>query len=278
MKKKIIPVIIAIVLIIVVGAIGIGTLIYEKYSYSMDRADLNEYFEIYNTTEVPIILQTERVAERAKIIEDNYYLDFATVQKYFNARFYVDETEGYVLYTTPTDIVKTTIGEMSYIADGTTIEENYIIARYEGDILYVAIDYIKKYTNFSYECFSEPNRMQVYKEWGIQTIAKVEKDSWIRVKGGVKSDILKDVKEGDRLIVLEELENWSKVQSADGMIGYIENKRLTNIKEEQQEAVTDYVEPIYTSIKKDYTINMAWHQVFGASANGTRYDYLPKTK
>ena len=42
MKKKIIPVLIAIVLIIVVFGIAFGGKIIDRYSYSKERADLNE--------------------------------------------------------------------------------------------------------------------------------------------------------------------------------------------------------------------------------------------
>ena len=41
MKKKIIPVLVAIILIIIIGAVGIGSILIEKYSYSDERADLN---------------------------------------------------------------------------------------------------------------------------------------------------------------------------------------------------------------------------------------------
>ena len=42
--KKIIPVIVAIVLIIIVVIAGFGAKLLEKYSYSDERANLEEYF------------------------------------------------------------------------------------------------------------------------------------------------------------------------------------------------------------------------------------------
>ena len=44
MKKKIIPVLIAIVLIIVIGGVSFGIKFTERYSYTKERADLNAYF------------------------------------------------------------------------------------------------------------------------------------------------------------------------------------------------------------------------------------------
>ena len=42
MKKKMIPVLVAILLILVVAAAGVGMKLIEKYSYSKERADLAE--------------------------------------------------------------------------------------------------------------------------------------------------------------------------------------------------------------------------------------------
>ena len=49
--KKAIPVLIAIVLIIIIGAAAFGAKIIEKYSYSRERADLYEYFHIVKEDE-----------------------------------------------------------------------------------------------------------------------------------------------------------------------------------------------------------------------------------
>ena len=57
MKKKIVPVLIAIVLIIVIAGISIGAKLLERYSYSKERADLNAYFDMRGDTDVAIVLQ-----------------------------------------------------------------------------------------------------------------------------------------------------------------------------------------------------------------------------
>ncbi len=89
--KKIIPVLIAVVLIAVIAGAGIGARLIEKYSYSRERADLTEYFGVGGEGDVPIILQDERIEEHAKLIEGVCYFDLATVHKYFNNRFFEDK-------------------------------------------------------------------------------------------------------------------------------------------------------------------------------------------
>ena len=259
--KKIIPVLIAIVLIIVVAAVGFGSKVTEKYSYSKERADLTEYFGIMGSDDVPIILQDERIEEHAKLWDGVCYFDYATVHKYFNDRFYEDKKEGLLLYALPDKIVSTEIGSQAVTVGSDNGDRDYVIARYEGDILYVAADFVKEYANFSYDLYTAPNHMQIYTEWNERQTATITKDTQVRYQGGIKSDILTDVSEGDKVIVLEEMETWTKVKTADAFIGYVENKRLSEKTAETPSAVSDYVEPVYESNTRDYKINLAWHAV-----------------
>ena len=69
-------------------------------------------------------------------------------------------------------------------------------------------------------------------------------------------------------MVLEKLDDWKKVRTSDGMIGYVKANRLKN--EKTTELTNDeYQEPEYTSISKDYTINMAWNNVTNTIANNS---------
>lgn len=269
MKKKIIPIVIAIVLIIIIGGVTFGSRILEKYSYSKERADLNAYYGITGSQEAAIVLQDEIVEEKARISDGICYLDMATIHKYLNDRFYVDGGEGLLLYTLPEDIVRNSIGSsVKETAQGSE-ELGYTAAIWEGDTLYVALDYIKQYTNFSYQLFTDPCRIQLTTEWPSYEVASISKNTQVRVKGGVKSEILTDVQKGDQVSVLEQMETWSKVKTADSVIGYVENKRLTGIRSEQPIPVTDYQEPEYTSLTRDHKINLGWHVVASAGGNDT---------
>ena len=193
----------------------------------------------------------------------------ATIHKYLNDRFYVDGGEGLLLYTLPEDIVRNSIGSsVKETAQGSE-ELGYTAAIWEGDTLYVALDYIKQYTNFSYQLFTDPYRIQLTTEWPSYEVASISKNTQVRVKGGVKSEILTDVQKGDQVSVLEQMETWSKVKTADSVIGYVENKRLTGIRSEQPIPVTDYQEPEYTSLTRDHKINLGWHVVASAGGNDT---------
>ena len=278
MKKKVVPILIAIALIIIIGGLSFGGKIIEKYSYSKERADLNAYYHISDSEDAAIVLQNEIVEERAKVIDGTWYLDLDTVHKHLNDRFYMDRNEDLLLYTLPEDIVKVVIGSSVKETEDGSEDLGYTIARYEGEKLYLAVDYVKQYTNFGYEVFTDPNRVQIDTQWEEMQVASIKKNTQVREKGGVKSPILTDVAKGDKVTVLEQMETWTKVKTADSVIGYVENKRLDNTRSELPIPVTDYTEPEYTSLTRDYKINLGWHVVAGTAGNDTLQSVTANTK
>ena len=270
--KKFIPAIIAIALILVVVAGSFGMKLKEKYSYSDEQQNLAEYYNLLSAADsrsVAVVLQNEMIPNWVKLIDGRCYMELMDVQALLNERFYYDENEGLLIYTTPTQKIIHTIGSSSYSVDGAEQGVDYAITVQEGQSLYLALDYVKLYTNFSYELFTEPNRIQLRTEWGSRDSAEISKDTNVRVKGGIKSPILRAVAEGETVTVLEEMETWTKVKTDDAMIGYVENKFLENYVTEDEIPVTDYEVPEYTSIQRDYKINLGWHAIYSQAGNDT---------
>lgn len=280
MKKRIIPVLIAIVLIFIVVAVAFGGQILQKYSYSKERADLNEYMGISSEDDIAIVLQDELLEEKAKLRDGTCYFDLSTVTTYFTDRFYVNSAEQVLLFTTDTDVIRINIGEQSdimYVSDVAN-ELGYKAAFYDGEVLYIAADYVKRYANLEYYLYSDPLRMQVYTQWNPYTNMEISKNTKLRVKGGVKSEIVTDLAAGDSVTVLEKMENWSKVKTNNAFIGYVENKYLTNESTIERICTTGFEEIVYNSVKKDGVINLAFHQVFDEVGGDGLANALSQTK
>lgn len=280
MLAKAIPVLIAIVLIIALVGIFYGETLIESVYYTSEREDLYQYFGLVESDDVAMIMQDAHIDEKAKLVDGNCYFDMATVEKYFTDRFYINKEEGIVLYTTEKDIYKTYIGEeySSYTVAGAENALSCPAALLIGEELYLSADYVKIFANFTYEYFAEPNRMLLYTEWGTRQYANITKDTKLRYQGGVKSPILKDLPEGEKVFVLEVMEKWSKVITEDALIGYVENKRLEEGEMMTQTPATDAVVLNYQSISREGKINMAFHQVFSQGANSTYDAYMAETK
>lgn len=265
--KKIIPVIVALVLILIIGGVGIGGMLLEKYSYSKETADLTEYYGVTGDR-LAIVLQDEIVPEQAVRRGGICYFDLDTVHTYFNEGFYVDTTEQLLLYTTAVDTYRAGIGGSSWQNGAEAKDLGYVICFIEGETVYVAADYVKMFTNYSYEVFNDLC-IQVYTEWGTKELAEVTKGTQVRTLGGIKSPILRQIEKGETVEILEQMETWSKVKTSDSIIGYIENKRLSEITAETETPVTDYVPEEYTSLSMEGKVSLGWHAIGGLGGNDT---------
>ncbi|MCR2049914.1 glycosyl hydrolase family 18 protein [Acetatifactor muris] len=275
MKKKIIPIVVALVLILIVALVGFGGKILDKYTYSKELADLDEYYGVIEG-ELAIILQDDWVEEKAALREGRVYFDLDTVFAYLNEGFYVDMAEGKLLYTTANDTAEALFDGREYSDRNGSHPTEYMICYAEGEAVYVAADYIKLFSNYSWSLFDR--HVQVYTQWGQRQTMEVARDTQIRVLGGIKSPILREMEKGETVEVLEEMESWSKVKTSDSIVGYIENKRLANPGTETELAVTDYVAEEYTSVRMPGKVSLAWHAIGGEGGNDTLADMLAEGK
>ena len=264
MKKRVITVLVPVALIFIVIAAALGSQIIERYSYSRNKADLNEYFGIAQPDEVAMVVQDALVDDKAKMKDNVAYFPLSTVETYFTDRFYVNSMEQVLLFTTDTDVIQINIGDGSNVmyVSGAGQELGYRAAFYEGDTLYIAADYVKRYANFEYQLYDAPLHMQVYTQWDSYTTAKLSRKTAVRYQGGIKSDILVELAAGDAVTVLEKLENWSKVKTAESYIGYVENKFLKDEMQAERLCNTGFQEFVYNNVRKEGKINLTFHQVF----------------
>lgn len=271
--KKSIPVIIALLLIVVIGGVAFGGKILDRYSYSKEMADLDEFYEVTDGAVdggdglLAVILQNEMTGDKAVVKNGVVYFDLETVRAYFNEMFYVDEGERKLLLTSATETTTAVFDEAAYTDGEGTHETEYEVCFLEEGRLFIAADYVRKFANFSYEKFDR--HIQIYTEWGIIKTYDIAKTTQLRVRGGIKSPILRSLEAGETVELLEEMETWSKVKTSDAMIGYVENKRLTNLNTEVQTAVTDYVPEEYTSASMDGKVCLGWHGIGGQGGNDT---------
>ena len=269
LNPKAVPVLAALLLFFLLGGFFAGKLLYEKYSPSKEMADLNEYFGLSGDQDMAVVINDEVVGDMARFIDGRVYLHVETVYQYIDPRFYWDEKENQYLYALPKELVSAAVGESSYTVAKSSQDAGYVILRTDGSDAYVAADFLLNYTNFIYECSEEPNRVRITTKFGSKDVVTAQKKAAVRWKAGIKSPILTIVDKGTVMYVLDEPEDvgdWTKVLTKDGFIGYVKNSRISDMTKEEVIA-PEFEEPDYTSISKDYTINMTWHQVTNMEAN-----------
>ena len=277
MKNKILVFAIAIVLIGIVAAVAIGKPLLDKYSYSEERMDLDEYFGVQGER-AAIVLQDEIVEEQALVREGICYFDIDTVHKYMNEIFYVDMAENLLLYTDAVETTNAVLDGNTGIYTDTQGEHNlgHSLCLVENDTVYLSADYVKLFTNYSYEIFDR--HVQVYTQWGERQTAQIKKNTAVREKGGIKSPILSDIEAGETVEILDEMETWSKVKTSDSIIGYVENSRLSDGSTVQETPVTDYTAPEYTGIPMEGKVSLGFHAIGAVAGNSTFYEMASGAK
>ncbi|MBQ3789994.1 MAG: SH3 domain-containing protein [Lachnospiraceae bacterium] len=269
--KRIIPILIAVALILIVGALYGGGQVLERYSYSREYADLNEYFGVTGDGDIPILMNNEWIDVHARMVDGGCYLRHEDVDRLLNSRFYYGRADGTLVYTTPDTIITAKLGTDEWTSAGGSSDsgrEKHVIAREDGETLWILMDYVERYSDFTWALYEEPYRIRISTEWKDFEQSGITKNTSLRVLGGVKSEILRDLKKGERVAVLERMETWSRVRTDDGFTGYVENKRLSEpIKAEGVAPASKQME--YSHITRDRQIVLAWHQIAGAAGNDT---------
>lgn len=252
-------------IIVIVSAAGV--FVWKKYGPSKVKADLNEYYGVTAAKEVAIIMNNEILEQKGIVSDGQFYLPYEAVHQKIDGGFYWNEAEGTLRYTLPLDLVEVPAESKGYMKAGQAESKDYVIVQKMEDQIYIALDFIQEYANVAARTYEQPNRVVLFDDWGKVKTAKVKKDTQVRWLAGVKSDILTEVSKGDRVYFIEEEGDWKKVRTEDGMIGYIKNSALKEVKTETIISSSD--QPEYTSMTKDYKINLAWHQVTNEMANET---------
>ncbi len=276
MKKKIIPVIAAAVLILVVILfMALGDFI-EKYTPSNETEDLSSYYNLSSDTDIALIINNEVIDAKGRMINNIPYLSYEAVRSYLNPRFYWDSNENILRYATANDLISASAESNTYTVSKDTRTFESTIVTSDASTAYLALDFVKQYSDFDYTLYTEPNRLVITTAWGDYTVASAKKKSDIRYQGGIKSPILKEIEKNTQLTILESGEKWTKVSTEDGIIGYVRSKNLGS--SSTLTKTSDYVPEEFTHITKNFKINMAWHQVTNQSANGNIASVLQNTK
>ncbi len=270
------PILAAIAFIfIVLLAAFISTLV-KKYTPTKERADLQEYYNVWEADDMALILDRKLVEEKAKLWDGRVYLDYQAVRKYLNQRFYWDANENILRYTTDTDVVTVNAGENAYMVGKKNENTEYTVVKADGEAVYLALEFVQKYTNLDFKVNAEPNRVQITSAWGQVSRADVKKKTAIRLKGGIKSPIVADVPKGSRVTMIDQGDDWSRVCTEDGMIGYLKNSKLGEVTSETISRA--FEEPEFAHLLKEETISLGWHQVTSPEANDRVADVLQATK
>ena len=254
MKKKYMPAFVVCLLILVLAVAGGAVHVISKYIPTKDCMDLNEYYGQVAEGEAALILGTEKLEQRGIISGEEGYLPLDVVNTYLNQRYYWDAEIQQILYVTPSEVTSMPAsleaGSEVWLRDGT---------------VYLSLSYIRQYTDLDTYIYENPGRIAIQYQFSDVNTVTAKKDTYVRFRGGIKSEVLAKVKKGTNLILMEELEDWSQVATMDGYIGYVQKKAVSQ--PEKRTFERQFSREEYNYIKMEQPVNLVWHQVTNMEAN-----------
>ena len=270
MKRFLTTVLTVILTIVLAAGAAAGFILYRKYKPSKEQVDQSEWYQA-SGNESAVFLNSEREeGVKGRYIDGQVYLPVDWVDEAVNERFYWDEENSQLIYTLPDQIV--------YANEETMGSSGKPLLVQQDGTVWLLSSLVSAYTNVRIETFDTDgvHRIFVDTTWESQQLAKVKKNTALRIRGGVKSALITEVPSGAEVTVLEQLENWSRVRTEDGQVGYLPNRRLKET--EAKTLVSTFQEPEYTSISMDEPVVLVWHQVTNLSANQAMQTLISATK
>ena len=284
MRKKQLRFRIFLLALILIASIVIAVWLIVKYTPTSRRMSYEEYFGKMKDNEAAIVLQDQILEDQRALVSESgaVYLSHSLVRDSLNERFFWDEENAQVLFTTATQTFEIPVGTKDYtVLDGALEDDqsseasfdDTILLRGSDNTLYLNLAFLAQYTDIDWSLDKDTHHVFIRTQWGDTRMADSLKEAAVRYRGGIKSPIVTDLLKGDQVTVLEEEENWMKVLTQDGFIGWVKSNRMS-----QPETVTlenEGFTPVeYPSITMDEKVALVWHMITYSSDNKSLTDAI----
>jgi len=283
MIKKLNPIMIIIPVVVIAIISAVILVLGKKLDFSGSNnteVSLTDYYKLPEG-EARLVVDLIKSDENAVIKDGKTYLPYSAAEKMMPRIFY-DALDDVVVYTTATEKYVYTAGEKEYQVNGKDETEEVPSFIEDGGNLYVALDFIEKWHEMKADVYENPGRVVIFDENNADyDYAGLKSDTALREAGDKKEPILKELKEGEKVYLLEGTGNdYTRVFTEDGVTGYIKTSDLDtdNIEHKKYSFDREKEDAGYTSITRDEPIVLGWHQVTNTAANSSLGTALAKAE
>lgn len=283
MIKKLNPIMIIIPVVVIAIISAVILVLGKKLDFSGSNnteISLTDYYKLPEG-EARLVVDLIKSDENAILKDGKTYLPYSAAEKMMPRIFY-DALDDVVVYTTATEKYVYTAGEKEYQVNGKDETEEVPSFIEDGGNLYVALDFIEKWHEMKADVYENPGRVVIFDENNADyDYAGLKSDTALREAGDKKEPILKELKEGEKVYLLEGTGNdFTRVFTGDGVTGYIKTSDLDtdNIEHKKYSFDRGKEDAGYTSITRDEPIVLGWHQVTSTAANSSWGTALAKAE
>lgn len=266
------------IIILAIATFGIWTV---RYAPSKERMSIKEYYGI-SGDQAALFINGKRIKQDgdkpvAQLKDGHFYIALSTLKSRLDDGYVYDSTEQILRYTTDSEVISVNRDDAFYTSGRSQEDmDEKIVITGGSDRTFVALDFVKKFTDVTVKTAKKPNRVVIEKAGYKKKVTELKRDTEARRFGGPKSKILADLKKGTQATVVESYGRWDKILTADGIEGCVTSSSLDTVK--NRTVKKSLPERKYNHITMKDKVNLLWHQVTNRTANSSIDRVLSNTK
>lgn len=249
-------------------AVLLGAALVKKYTPGKEHVALEEAYPVAEG-EAHVMFWQEAYEKTALLSGEGVYLDLGTVLSRINKDFYYDEKEAVLSFTTPSEIIRASLGEAEYYSNRVRVGLVSPAVILKAGAPYVSLEFAALFSDMTYTFFEQPARVLVRTGAKDMLSLDVKRGAVLREKADIKSRILCELPEKSRVWYVEagreEGKNFVKVMTENGAYGFVRKKDLSETY--YASYASDYIEPEYSHVLSEKKVVLGWHQVTNTQAN-----------
>lgn len=211
--------------------------------------------------EIYLVYEDEIFNDNVFIIEDDIiYLLFNFIKEEIDPNIFYDENDEMLIITDREKVLRYTIKENKATINHREFTVDYPVRKIDGKI-YIPEDIISKQYELNINYWEDTNAITVDKLYSdyVEGLVMMEGGN-IRTNFDVKSPIVyKDVEVDTNLFIYEEYEDWFKVRTIDGIIGFIQKDY---VKIDFKDRTYNMENTAYIEEKPKEKINLTWDYTY----------------
>lgn len=221
-----------------------------------------------NVNNVPkLIIGSEVISLQNDIFVDslqNVYMSFDDVKKIYDENIFYDEINKRIITTYNKHIAILDLDKKNAIINDAEIELKGSL-QYFNDKLYLPYSDLEIVYDFEYSYADDTNIVMVDSISKSKNVATVLKKTKVKNKTGLFSKKLATLNPEDSVVVLGKEDNQLKIRTENGIIGYVKEKKISELNELRQDMDDKKIENI--NVLKKYSSLDSEYEAFEVSNN-----------
>ena len=205
--------------------------------------------------------------------DNNIYISFDSIKKSIDPYIFYDDNEKTIIITNSEKVIRFNIDEKLATINHREFYIDNIIKLIDGQV-YIPDEILTNYYPVEINYFEDTKAVILDKNTSNYTEGQIiEEDGDIRFNFNKKAPIiLKDMPFGTKILVFEEYEDWYKIRTENGIVGYMEKKYIKIDHRKNNEESSKVSKENFQ--KSDRKINLTWDYTYGKMTEIDDVEYI----